>query len=315
MQYLIILILLFVFILLYFKVADKYNIVDKPNERSSHSIITLRGGGIIFWVASLFYFIQNIEDNYLFFIGITLVSVVSFWDDIQSLSNKIRLLTHFAAITLIFYGLGAFDLPIWLIIASYIIAIGIINAYNFMDGINGITGVYTLTVLSSLLYVNEYMFKFTDSDFIIYPALASIVFLVFNYRKKAKCFAGDVGSIAIAFWIIYLLLKLILFTDSLVWMMFLIVYGVDTICTIMHRLYLQQNIFEAHRLHFYQILSNEYKIQHRIVALIYGIIQAIASVVIIKLYNVISDFQMILIIALPLFVTYLIKFSLLKKQI
>lgn len=313
MQYLIILILLFVFILLYFKVADKYNIVDKPNERSSHSIITLRGGGIIFWVASLLYFIQNIEDNYLFFIGITLVSVVSFWDDIQSLSNKIRLLTHFAAITLIFYGLGAFDLPIWLIIASYIIAIGIINAYNFMDGINGITGVYTLTVLSSLLYVNEYMFKFTDSDFIIYPTLASIVFLFFNFRKKAKCFAGDVGSIAIAFWIMYLLLKLILFTDSLVWMMFLIVYGVDTICTIMHRLYLKQNIFEAHRLHFYQILSNEYKIQHRIVALIYGIIQAIASVVLIKLYNVISDFQMILIIALPLFITYRIKFYLLKK--
>ncbi|TEB41216.1 UDP-GlcNAc--UDP-phosphate GlcNAc-1-phosphate transferase, partial [Flavobacterium circumlabens] len=126
---------------------------------------------------------------------------------------------------------------------------------------------------------------FTDASFIIYAMLASMVFLFFNYRKKAKCFAGDVGSIAIAFWVIFLILKLILLTNSIIWLLFLAVYGVDAICTILHRLYLKQNIFEAHRLHFYQILSNEYKIQHRIVSLIYAITQSIISGIVVFFYD------------------------------
>lgn len=313
MLYLIILILLFVLILVYFKIADKYNIVDKPNERSSHSIITLRGGGIIFWFAALLYFVQHVQENYLFFIGITLVSLVSFWDDIRSLSNKIRIFIHFTAITLLFYSLGIFQiLPIWLIATSYIIAIGVINGYNFMDGINGITGIYTLAILGPLWYVNEYMMTFTDSDLIVYPILASIVFLFFNFRIKAKCFAGDVGSIAIAFWVIFLVLQLMLYSNSFVWCLLLIVYGVDTMGTIFHRLYLKQNIFEAHRLHFYQILSNECKIQHRIVSFMYGIIQLAVSLVILQLYGTIQDIQLMLLIALPMCLLYLLKFYFLK---
>ncbi|RZJ52122.1 MAG: glycosyltransferase family 4 protein, partial [Flavobacterium sp.] len=290
MIYTIIFLILFIIELLYFKVADKFNIIDKPNLRSSHTEITLRGGGIIFWFAALLYFTQNIQYNYFFFTGITLVSLVSFWDDIQSLSNKIRISVHFLSISLIFYDLGVFsNVSIPWVVLAYIFAIGIINAYNFMDGINGITGLYTIVIMGSLWYVNKYVQLFVDVDFIVYPILASVVFLFFNYRKKAKCFAGDVGSIAIAFWIIYLIFKLILNTNSIIWLLFLAVYGVDAICTILHRLYLKQNIFEAHRLHFYQILSNEYKIQHRLVALIYAIVQSLISIVVIFLYQKIKN--------------------------
>ncbi|WP_343588610.1 glycosyltransferase family 4 protein [Flavobacterium sp.] len=315
MQYTIIGLILMILMLLYFKVADRFNIIDKPNQRSSHTEITLRGGGIIFWFSALLYFFQHIESNYFFFAGITLVSLVSFWDDIQSLSNKIRISIHFLAITLIFLDLNLFTLmPIWGVVISYVLAIGLVNAYNFMDGINGITGLYTLAVLGSLLYVNAKIQLFTDGSFIKYGMIASLVFLFFNYRKKAKCFAGDVGSIAIAFWIIYLVLKLILSTNSVIWLLFLAVYGVDAVCTILHRLYLKQNIFEAHRLHLYQILSNEYKIQHRLVSLYYALAQIGVSILVVSLYQKISDYILFAIIIVPLLLVYSLKFYLINKS-
>ena len=314
MHYILITFALFVLELLYFKLADKYNIIDKPNHRSAHTEITLRGGGVIFWFASLLYFMQHSYTNYMFFLGITLVSIVSFWDDIQNLPNKIRVVAHFSAISLIFYNLNVFGiLPWWGIPVVYILAIGIINAYNFMDGINGITGLYTIVVMGALLFVNQYVFEFIDCRFIVYPILASIVFLFFNYRKRAKCFAGDVGSISIAFWIIYLLLKLILETESLVWLLFLAVYGVETVCTILHRIYLKENIFEAHRWHFYQVLSNGFKIQHRIVSFLYALLQIIVSCVVVYGYLDFDVLTIFAIILLPLLALYSIKFYLLKK--
>lgn len=315
MQYTILGIILMILMLLYFKVANRYNIIDKPNLRSSHREITLRGGGIIFWFSSLIYFLQNIQTDYFFFTGITLVSVVSFWDDIKSLSNKIRISIHFLAITLIFYDLGVFTLlPFYGVAIAYILAIGLINAYNFMDGINGITGLYTLVVMGTLLYVNKNIQFFFDAVFIKYAMIASLVFLFFNYRKNAKCFAGDIGSIAIAFWVIYLILKLILVTSSLVWLLFLAIYGVDAICTIIHRLYLKQNIFEAHRLHLYQVLSNEYKIQHRLVSLYYAIAQTAVSALVIFLYQKVNDIMLFVIVLTPLLLLYTLKFYLLSKR-
>ncbi|WP_316632849.1 glycosyltransferase family 4 protein [uncultured Flavobacterium sp.] len=315
MEYTILGLLLMIIMLLYFKVANHFNIIDKPNQRSSHSEITLRGGGIIFWFSALLYFVQNTQNNYLFFTGITLVSLVSFWDDIQSLSNKIRISIHFLAITLIFYDLGLFSLvPIWGIVVAYILAIGLINAYNFMDGINGITGLYTLAVMGALLYVNTNIQLFIDGSFIKYGIIASLVFLFFNYRKKAKCFAGDVGSIAIAFWVIYLVLKLILVTNSLIWLLFLAVYGVDAVCTIGHRLYLKQNIFEAHRLHLYQILSNEYKIQHRLVSLFYALVQIAVSALVVFCYQKIQDLILFTVVIIPLLLVYSSKFYLLTRN-
>lgn len=315
MIYLILFFILFIIELLYFKIADRYNIIDKPNLRSSHSEITLRGGGIIFWFAALLYFAQNVEYNYFFFAGITLVSLVSFWDDIQNLANKIRVSVHFFAISLIFYDLGVYnEMPFLEIFIAYILAVGIINAYNFMDGINGITGLYTLVAMGSLWYVNEKVRLFVDANFIIYPILASVVFLFFNYRKKAKCFAGDVGSIAIAFWIIYLVLKLILNTNSMIWLLFLAVYGVDAISTILHRLYLKQNIFEAHRLHFYQILSNECKMQHRLVSLYYALVQIGVSILVIICYQKMNDLLLFTIVIIPLLFVYSLKFYLINKN-
>jgi len=262
--------------LLYFKIADKYNIIDKPNERSSHNYITIRGGGIVFWLAGILYAAMYWSENLFFLIGLTLISLISLWDDIQSLPNRVRIVVHFLSISLIFYGLGLYAaLPWWLIVVAYIFFVGVLNAYNFMDGINGITGLYSLVILIALQYVNLKIESFTHPDFIYYPIIACLVFLFFNFRKRAKCFAGDVGSMAISFWVVTLLLQLMVAADSFIWLLFLAVYGVDSICTILHRLSLKQNIFEAHRIHFYQVLSNERKIPHLRVTVFYALVQGV----------------------------------------
>jgi UDP-N-acetylmuramyl pentapeptide phosphotransferase/UDP-N-acetylglucosamine-1-phosphate transferase len=209
-----------------------------------------------------------------FLIGLTLICAISLWDDISSLPNRVRIVVHFLSISLVFYGLGLFTCwPWWLIGAAYIFFVGAMNAYNFMDGINGITGLYSLAVLLALQYVNCRIIPFTPPDFIYYPILACLVFLFFNFRKRAKCFAGDVGSLGISFWIVTLLLQLMLTTESFIWIFFLSVYGVDSICTILHRICLKQNIFKAHRMHFYQILSNERGVSHRKISLLYAGVQ------------------------------------------
>ena len=315
-HYLIVLLVLFAGMLVYFKIADKYNIIDKPNQRSSHNYITIRGGGIVYWLAGVLFSVMHLPESIYFLIGITLICGVSFWDDISSLPNKVRIVIHFLSISLVFYGLGLYSfLPWWLVLVAYVFFVGVLNAYNFMDGINGITGWYSFVILVSLQYVNQKIISFTEPDFINYAILASIVFLFFNFRKRAKCFAGDVGSMAISFWIVTLLLQLMMKTESFIWILFLAVYGVDVIFTILHRIYLKQNIFEAHRLHFYQILSNECKMSHLKVSVIYAIVQLIICVAVIYVYQTqMLNWIMLFIISLfPLILIYLLKFRLMKS--
>lgn len=315
MIYLAIVILLFVSEIFYFRIANAYNIVDKPNERSSHTKVTLRGGGIIYWIVSLLYFAMYFSNfSIYFFIASTIVACVSFIDDVKGLSQIHRLISHLIAITLIFYSLTIFsDFSLWIVVLGYLFFIGIINAYNFMDGINGITGLYSIAVLLSLQYVNLYKYEFVNPDFIWYPILASVVFLFFNFRKKAKCFAGDIGSITIAFWVVTLLLMLMIETQNFIWIGFLAVYGVDTVMTILHRLYIKQNIFEAHRLHFYQILANEKGIDHRMVSVGYFFVQLICSFIIVKYYALLS-WKLLVVILSVLVIIYLYKFRILNKQ-
>jgi UDP-N-acetylmuramyl pentapeptide phosphotransferase/UDP-N-acetylglucosamine-1-phosphate transferase len=273
--YIIILVLLFVAELFYFRVADKCNIIDKPNERSSHSRITLRGGGIIFYFGALAYFLSNHWEYPWFMLALTLITFISFVDDIRSTSQGLRLVFHFTAMALMFYQWGLFSLSWWWIIIALIICTGIINAYNFMDGINGITGGYSLVILGALAYINSEITTFVEPALINTVLCAVLVFCFFNFRKKAKCFAGDVGSVSIAFILLFLIGKLIIKTEDFSWIILLSVYGVDSVLTIIHRLMLHENIGLPHRKHMYQLMANELKIPHVGVSLIYMGAQAL----------------------------------------
>ena len=275
--YLIILVLLFGVELFYFKIADKCNIIDKPNLRSSHTSITLRGGGIIF-LASVWIWAAFFGVVYPWFLtGLTAITGISFVDDIHSVSNRIRLVVQFVAMLLMFQDFGILNPESWwMIVVALILCVGIINAYNFMDGINGITGGYSLAVLFPLIYLNSKL-CFVENSFLIVVLLGVLVFNFFNFRKKAKCFAGDVGSVGIAFIILFALGKLILLTRDFTYILLLAVYGVDSVLTIIHRILLHENIGEAHRKHVYQLMANELKIPHVVVSIIYMCLQSVVS--------------------------------------
>ena len=147
-----------------------------------------------------------------------------------------------------------------------------------MDGINGITGGYSLVILVSLAYVNAEVISFTEQSFIYTMICSVLVFDFFNFRKRAKCFAGDVGSVSIAFVVLFLIGSLILQTKDFSWLVLLVVYGVDSVLTIVHRLLLHENIGLPHRKHLYQIMANELKIPHVAVALTYMLVQTVVLV-------------------------------------
>lgn len=277
MIYAVILILLVGLELAYFKVADRFNIIDKPNLRSSHSTIVLRGGGIIFlFGAWLFWACFGLQYSW-FILGLTLVGLISFADDVRSLPDSVRLVVQFAAMFFMFYQFGILNFrDWWVVLIALVVCVGIINAYNFMDGINGITGAYSFAVLVPLIYLNARIGFIADS-YLYVAALSVLVFCFFNFRKKARCFAGDVGSISIAFILLFALGKLILFTQDFAYIVFLSVYGADAILTICHRIMLHENLGEAHRKHAYQIMANELGMPHVTVAALYMLAQIAIS--------------------------------------
>jgi len=277
MIYAIIFVLLVLFELAYFRVADRFNIIDKPNMRSSHTSVTLRGGGIVFlfgaWIYAAFFGL----DYVWFLLGLTLIGSISFIDDIHSLPDSLRLVVQFVAMFLMFYQFEILNWhDWWIVLIALIVCVGITNAYNFMDGINGITGGYSLAVIAPLIYLDQQL-GFIDMPFLYVTGLSLLVFCFFNFRKKAKCFAGDVGSITIAFILLFSLGKLILQTGDFSYIIFLAVYGADSVLTICHRIQLHENLGEAHRKHAYQLMANELKIPHVLVSLLYMAIQLAIS--------------------------------------
>ena len=301
--YLITLLLTLLFFLiesLYFRMANYFNIIDKPNHRSSHSNITIRGGGILFPLAILLYYPFAGQSIYsLFCLGLLLISMISFWDDVHPVSNKIRLSIHALAVSLLFYGFGFLNYPLWWMLLGYILVIGTINAYNFMDGINGITGLYSLSFLISIGWLNNSSY-FVDAYLLVSLLASTLVFLFFNFRKKAKCFAGDVGSVSMAFIICFLLISLIKASHNLIYIGFLLVYGLDAITTIIFRLIRKENIFEAHRSHFYQFLVNEKKVSALLVSSVYAFVQLVINILLIREYKNTSENNLIPLIGITI---------------
>lgn len=274
-------VLLFLAELIYFRIADKFNIIDHPNHRSSHTAVTLRGGGIIFAISLLLYPCYFGFQYKYFLLGLALISFISFMDDIKPVSSKVRIVFHLAGVALMFLQLGLFDLPVYWIFFALFLVIGSLNAINFMDGINGITGSYALITLCILLYINIYVIEFVVSSLLITSIVSVFVFNFFNFRIKARCFAGDVGSVSIAFIILFFLLLLIIKTENFNYLLLLLLYGLDTATTIGFRLIRRERIFEPHRSHFYQYWANEKKSPHLVVASVYALVQLIIDLLLI----------------------------------
>ena len=294
--YIIVFALLVALELCYFKIADHFNIIDKPNERSSHSTIVLRGGGIIFAISMVIWSltpfpsptgegcIMHIAEYWPFMLGLILIAGVSFIDDVHSLPDSLRMVVQIASILLMFWSIGLFglDLGWWLkaliVVIALFFCVGATNIINFMDGINGITAGYGLAMLLPIALLNRNM-GFVEESYLIVAILGLLVFSLFNFRPKgkAKCFAGDVGSIGIAFIILFALGKLMLATQDVTYIVFFLVYGIDGSMTIFHRIMLHENLGQAHRKHAYQLMANELKMSHVTVSLLYMAMQLVVS--------------------------------------
>ena len=301
MTYIVIAVLLLAAELIYFRIADKCNIIDKPNERSSHSTIVLRGGGIIFAISIFVWMILQmvngewltVQDYLPFMVGLLMVAGISFVDDIHSLPDSLRMVVQIVSILLMFWSInlgsggmvqGAWFWQVVIALVALFFCVGATNIINFMDGINGITAAYSLAMLVPIALVNGAWLKvngcgFIEPSYLIVAIIGVLVFSIFNFRPKgkAKCFAGDVGSIGIAFIILFALGRLMLATKDVTYIVFFLVYGVDGTLTIIHRIMLHENLGQAHRKHAYQLMANELKMSHVTVSLIYMGLQLVVS--------------------------------------
>lgn len=281
--YIFIAVLLYSAYRLYFRLAKKYNIVDIPNHRTMHEGATIRGGGIVIFIAMSIYSLIAPTPGYYFLFGLVIIGVTGFLDDILNLSGRLRFPLQVTAIMLMAAELHLFGLGIFLLLLVIIVSTGTLNAYNFMDGINGITGGYSLILIISLIYINNFTFLFIDNNFLIFFLLTIFIFNYFNFRSKAVCFAGDVGSLTIAYIVIYLVIKLCLDSGQLIYILLLTLYGIDTIFTIIQRIIRRENIFDAHRLHLFQVAVSKTNMPHLLMSMIYMLVQLMINIIIIAL--------------------------------
>ena len=248
------------------KMLRKCNVMDIPNERSSHVIPTPKGGGIAIIIAIIpwcFWAYPALA------MGVLLLALLSFVNDKRDIPGRYRLAVHFA-ITVVFLGFFPLDgsisqgiLPYELdYILSIVIWVWFMNLYNFMDGIDGIAGVETLLLGTGI-------FLFTGEYFSLAIAAAALGFLMWNWHP-ARIFMGDVGSIPLGFLLGFLLLKL---AAQGLWLPAIILplyYFADATFTLLKRLYNKENVLKPHKQHFYQqAVQKGYK--HSYVAAMVGL--------------------------------------------
>lgn len=292
---------------LYLRIAECYGIVDKPNQRSSHNESIIRGGGMIFVLAFVIWSVINGFPYPYLLVGVLMAAVISFIDDVKSTSSLTRFSIHFISIGLLLFQLGLFQFTLW-ILPLFVVLIGIINAFNFMDGINGITGLYSLAIFIPFWFIEH---DDVLKGFIGVSVLSLLVFLFFNARNRAKCFAGDIGSISIALLLMFVILNKIFETGNYIYIFVLLLYGIDSIFTIVQRLIIRENIFKAHRKHLYQYLVNEFKMPHLLISGGYSGLQLLFNIWLIAF---VPSFVMALGISFVIGALYiLLKLSLVKQ--
>jgi UDP-GlcNAc:undecaprenyl-phosphate/decaprenyl-phosphate GlcNAc-1-phosphate transferase len=292
LTYLTVLFLNVISLALYYQLAIRFNIVDQPNERSSHDYITVRGAGVIFLITGLFWALSSAGQHLYIFMGLTSIGLISLLDDIFALPNKLRFVVHTLSVLLIFLDIGLFSLNIILILSVLILYLGWINAFNFMDGINGITSFYTLSILLPLYFAFR-DYSTTDTPLILFLGISVLVFMTLNVRSRALAFCGDVGAIVLAYMIGYLVITLIIFTGRYEFILLGSVYGVDTIFTIIRRLLKGENIFQPHRSHLYQLLSNELNWHYLTVSLVYSLLQLAISMILLFALQAVPQYSIL----------------------
>lgn len=276
----------------------KRKVFDVPNERSSHSVPTPRGGGLIIVIVSLIGYVAAAlvtgrAFSWGYFAGAILIALISWVDDLFSISFGWRLLVHISAALLLVFDVGfihSVEIPFRYssiefgsvgAILTVIWVIWLVNAYNFMDGIDGIAGLQAVvagTGWSVFALIFDYPAVYLYSGIIVGACLG---FLVHNWRP-AKIFMGDVGSAFLGFTFAALPFlafdqragnSQLLFSAAVAFIWFFLF---DSVLTFLTRLITGKKVWEAHRDHLYQkmVISG---MRHSTVTLIYGSAAAVLA--------------------------------------
>lgn len=273
-------------ILLYIMIARKLQLTDVPSLRSSHKDITITGAGFVFPIA--FFLPLAFTGEFIHYrstlTGLLLISLVSFSDDLKSVHPIIRVTVQVIAVSLLLWQTGGlFKMKPWQVVPGFILVVGIINSYNFMDGINGMNALYSIAMIGILWILKISGIYFLPVLPVFYSLISALVaFSLFNVRKKAICFSGDVGSISIAYIISLMIIQVMISTDSAVWILLFGVYGLDSVGTIVLRIIRGEKVWMPHRTHFYQYLVNERNCPHLQVSLMYASLQFLLSFILFK---------------------------------
>lgn len=268
--------------LVYLRVGRQMGWVSIATPRSSHTEEKVIGGGWIFvlavWLAACF--VPGV--SWEFVAAVTFLGAVSFADDLHSLPVFPRFIVQIAAVALMMYSrhYGDFLSIGWLVLAGFF-AVATVNAFNFMDGINGITGYYAASILLPLIYLSNSGFYVAAPGLLGLCMTAVVVFCFFNCRKNALCFAGDVGAITMGLLVSCFILSVALATGRTEMAGFVAVYGVDTFCTLGRRILRHEKVTTPHRLHAYQLLSNELGFPQLWVGGTYAILQLVINIALI----------------------------------
>lgn len=328
MIYIATLLLLLLLLQAYFPFARKRNMLAGVNHRSSHTQPVITGTGFIFFVSYMVYagvlLYHGIEGfPWCFFIGLTLLSIVSFVDDLEEVWFLWRLLVQLVAMALMLWQIQLEESSLALmpsvvqwsaIVMCWGFSVGLLNMYNFMDGLNGMLGGLVLSSLIPFWLINQYVTPFVDAQLLYFTLLPTLLFLFYNARKQAKCFSGDVGAIAVGYIMTYLLIKLMIKTGNVAYLALFVSIFIEAGLTIVQRLFAGENIFQPHRIHLFQLLCNEGKRNHVAVSSVYAGIQLFFGLLlfVMNYYHVSGIVQNI--IVWPLVVALIVFYLLYKRK-
>ena len=281
------------YVLNFFLVRYMYTIkiLDIPNERSSHLHVTPRSGGIALFISCLFGFLVfDIHTSFLFLIPLSIVFIVGLYDDLYTLSSKLKLaLTALAASLLFFMGFdiqhfGTFFgneiiLGFWIALLFYAFAVsGFVSALNLIDGLDGLASLVSLAILLPFAYIG---FKYSDT-FLFYTTCVTISailgFLILNWHP-AKIFMGDSGSMLLGF-IISIIVTYAIQKDYITAISVLLLAAVpimDTLIVMLRRLLYKKNPFHADKTHMHHIFLKHQQGDTRKTVLLVGLIQILFS--------------------------------------
>lgn len=270
--------------LAYMHIARRNGWTTQRNVRRDGHPVAVIGGGLIFYLGMVLWslgmgIIYDVEaPGAYFLIGLTMLAATSFVDDILRLPVWLRLVVQFLAASFLCFG---FD-PLYvhpLVALLFIVAVvGFVNGYNFMDGINGITAAYSVVVLGVLLFIDLFTVRFASGSFIAVALGSALIFGLFNFRRHALVFAGDVGSICMGFIICNLLTEYCISQGDIFGLVMVSVYAVDIFATIIRRIIEGENILRAHRKHIYERLFFIWRVPQLVISTIYALLQLGISV-------------------------------------